>query len=233
MKNKVSIIIPCYNEKSTILNILKKIEDVYLNQIEKEIIIVDDFSTDGTRAILKSLKKYKVIFNEKNHGKGFSVRKGIKNASGDIIIIQDADLEYDPGDYKNLLQPILENKAQVVYGSRERNKNNKIQTGLFFYLGGLFLTKLTNILYGSKLTDQSTCYKIFLKYILDDIDLQENRFGFCSEITAKLLLKNIKPYEVPINYFPRKKFEGKKISWKDGIRAIYVLLKYRIIGFLK
>ena len=230
MKLTLSIIIPCYNEKNTILKILEKIKDVNLFEIEKEIIIIDDFSIDGTREILTSLHDYNIIFNDKNYGKGFSIREGLKQASGEIIIIQDADLEYNPQNYKDLVQPILENNVQVVYGSRVIGPNRTIHSHYSFYLGGLFLTRLTNVLYHSKLTDQPTCYKVFKKSILDAIELKENRFGFCSEVTSKLLLKNIEPYEVPIDYFPRNKSDGKKISWKDGIRAIYIILKYRILS---
>jgi len=230
MKLILSIIIPCYNEKNTILKILEKIKDVRLIGIEKEIIIIDDFSIDGTREILTSLHDYNIIFNDKNYGKGFSIREGLKQASGEIIIIQDADLEYNPQNYKDLVQPILENNVQVVYGSRVIGPNRTIHSHYSFYLGGLFLTRLTNVLYHSKLTDQPTCYKVFKKSILDAIELKENRFGFCSEVTSKLLLKNIEPYEVPIDYFPRNKSDGKKISWKDGIRAIYIILKYRIMS---
>ena len=230
MKLTLSIIIPCYNEKNTILKILEKIKDVNLFEIEKEIIIIDDFSIDGTREILTSLHDYNIIFNDKNYGKGFSIREGLKQASGEIIIIQDADLEYNPQNYKDLVQPILENNVQVVYGSRVIGPNRTIHSHYSFYLGGLFLTRLTNVLYHSKLTDQPTCYKVFKKSILDAIELKENRFGFCSEVTSKLLLKNIEPYEVPIDYFPRNKSDGKKISWKDGIRAIYIILKYRIMS---
>ena len=230
MKLTLSIIIPCYNEKNTILKILEKIKDVNLFEIEKEIIIIDDFSIDGTREILTSLHDYNIIFNDKNYGKGFSIREGLKQASGEIIIIQDADLEYNPQNYKDLVQPILENNVQVVYGSRVIGPNRTIHSHYSFYLGGLFLTRLTNVLYHSKLTDQPTCYKVFKKSILDAIELKENRFGFCSEVTSKLLLKNIEPYEVPIDYFPRNKSDGKKISWKDGIRAINIILKYRIMS---
>jgi len=230
MKLTLSIIIPCYNEKNTILKILEKIKDVRLIGIEKEIIIIDDFSIDGTREILTSLHDYNIIFNDKNYGKGFSIREGLKHASGEIIIIQDADLEYNPQNYKDLVQPILENNVQVVYGSRVIGPNSTIHSHYSFYLGGLFLTRLTNVLYHSKLTDQPTCYKVFKKSILDAIELKENRFGFCSEVTSKLLSKNIEPYEVPIDYFPRNKSDGKKISWKDGIRAIYIILKYRIMS---
>ena len=230
MKQTLSIIIPCYNEKDTILKILEKINNVHLYGIEKEIIIIDDFSTDGTRKILKSLNDYNIVFNDKNYGKGFSVRQGIKNASGNIIIIQDADLEYNPQNYNDLVKPILVNNVQVVYGSRALGPNSAQHSYFSFYLGGKFLTKLTNLLYQSKLTDQPTCYKVFKKNILDTIDLEENGFGFCSEVTSKLLLKNIEPYEVPIDYFPRNKSDGKKISWKDGLRAIYIILKYRIIS---
>ena len=228
MIKKLSIIIPCYNEKDTILEIVDRINKVNLiNGIEKEIIIVDDYSTDGTRELLENIDVQKVLFNKSNHGKGYSLKKGIKHATGDVIVVQDADLEYNPQDYNALLEPMLKDKRQVVYGSRERNAENRKHSGVIFYLGAQVVTKATNILYGSKLTDQPTCYKAFHKDVLEDIDLEEERFGFCSEVTAKVLKNKVEIHEVPISYNPRTKAEGKKISWKDGMRAIYVLLKYR------
>ena len=231
MIKKLSIIIPCYNEKDTILEIVDRINKVELTGgIEKEIIIVDDYSTDGTRELLKdaNIDVQKILFNKSNHGKGYSLKKGIKHATGDVIVVQDADLEYNPQDYNALLEPMLKDKRQVVYGSRERNAENRKHSGVIFYLGAQLVTKATNLLYGSRLTDQPTCYKAFHKDVLGDIELEEERFGFCSEVTAKVLKNKIEIHEVPISYNPRTKAEGKKISWKDGVRAIYVLLKYRL-----
>lgn len=228
---KISIIIPCYNEKKTILSLIKKVEDVDLGNIEKEIIIIDDFSSDGTRELIQDrLKKYKLIFHNKNLGKGSALRTGFKHITGDIIIIQDADLEYDPNDYKNLIQPIIDKKYKVVYGSRERNKQNKTHSGLSFYLGGRVLTWLTNLLYRSELTDEPTCYKVFDKNLLLSIPLKCKKFEFCPEITAKILKKGIEIKEIPISYCPRTSKEGKKIKFRDGVEAVWTLLKYRFIN---
>lgn len=226
---KVSIVIPCYNEKNTILEILKKIERADIGDHEKEIIIIDDGSNDGTRELLRlHARKHQVISHQQNSGKGSALRTGFQYATGDIILIQDADLEYDPADYKRLIQPIVDGKRKVVYGSRERNKKNKFHSGVFFYVGGLFLTWLTNLLYGSKLSDESTCYKVFESQTLKQITLHAQRFDFCPEITAKILKRGIKIQEVPIVYHPRKKHEGKKIRFKDGLEAVWTLLKYRL-----
>jgi glycosyltransferase involved in cell wall biosynthesis len=233
MDTTLSIIVPCYNEKATILELLNKVNQVDLGRVKKEIIIIDDFSIDGTRDVLKEQSQYKIIFNSKNYGKGYSIRKGLKIASGNIIIIQDADLEYNPANYNDLIYPIINSNIDVVFGSRSLGPNNKHHSHFTFFLGGKLLTKLTNLLYFSKLTDQPTCYKVFKKNIIDKVLLSENGFGFCSEVTCKLLVNNIYPYEVPIDYFPRNKLEGKKISWKDGLRAIYIIVKYRIISIIK
>lgn len=222
---KLSIVIPCYNEAPTILELLEKVEKVEVPGFEKEIIVIDDGSQDSSIEILKTQENIKLILNSKNKGKGYALKKGIEGATGDIILIQDADLEYNPENYATLLAPFKDPGTQVVYGSRERNSENKQHSGIWFYWGGLFLTYLTNALYHSKLTDQSTCYKVFRSSVLKSILLTENRFGFCSEVTVKLLKKGIKIKEVSIDYFPRKKSEGKKISWKDGVRAIYIILK--------
>ncbi len=226
---KLSIIIPCYNERQTIASILKLIDAVNLGSVKKEIIIVDDRSNDGTTSILKKYppKKYKVFYHKKNSGKGAAIRTGLKNVTGDIVLIQDADLEYDPRDYPKLIEPIIKGKAQVVYGSRERNRQNKRHSGWSFYAGGLFLTWLTNLLYGSKLTDEATCYKAFDANLIRKIPLQCQRFEFCPEITAKVLRRGIKIAEVPIAYHPRTTQDGKKIRLRDGIEAIWTLIKYR------
>jgi dolichol-phosphate mannosyltransferase len=225
----LSIIIPTYNEKSTILEILRKIEQVDLSDFsfDKEIIIVDDCSTDGTRDILDKLTaKYKIIHHQKNAGKGAAIKTGLKYVSGDYVIIQDADLEYDPEDYRIILGYALKNKAKVVYGSRQRGVK-KVSSSLSYYLGGVFLTFVTNFLYGTKITDESTCYKFFETETIKSIPLKYNRFEFCPEVTAKIAKKGIKIHEVPISYTPRRKKEGKKIKWEDGVKALFVLIRYR------
>lgn len=232
MKKTLSIIIPAYNEISTIKEMLSQIEQVDIGPVKKEIIIVDDGSTDGTRDFLdKQIKKYKVVFHKKNMGKGFAVRTGIKNATGDIIIIQDADLEYDPNDYKKLITPILQGKSKVVYGSRRLHKKNKQYSGFSFFVGGVGLTIIANILYPNlKITDEPTCYKVFRSDVIKSIPLECKRFEFCPEVTAKVAKRHIKIKEIPIKYFPRHSDEGKKIKWKDGVEAVWTLLKYRFMN---
>lgn len=229
----LSIIIPVYNEKSTILEILKQIEAVDLSNLgfEKEIIIVDDGSTDGTSELLKGLKdKYKIISHSKNQGKGEAIRTGLKYASGHYTIIQDADLEYHPSDYKLLLECAFKNNAQVVYGSRPLKKENK-KSSFLYYLGGIFLTWLTNILYHTKISDEATGYKMFETKLLKSIPLKSKGFEFCPEITAKVAKRGIKIQEVPINYSPRSLKAGKKIKWwKDGLKAVWTLIKYRFLN---
>jgi glycosyltransferase involved in cell wall biosynthesis len=230
---KVSIVIPCFNEVNTIGSILKKVLDVKL-PLDKEIIIIDDFSTDGTREYLKSIEGknnlVKIIYHAENRGKGAALRAGFKIASGDIILIQDADLEYDPDDYPKLLQPIIEERADVVYGSRF--KGSVPHRVLFFwhFVGNKMLTFLSNVFTNLNLSDMEVCYKAFRKEILDRLELKENRFGFEPEITAKISKLNCRIYEVGISYYGRSYEEGKKINWKDGVRAVYVILKYNLFG---
>lgn len=226
--SKLSIIIPVYNEKDTLLEILRKIKKVKL-PVKKEIILVDDFSTDGTREIVKKLgsRHIKIFFHDKNYGKGMAIKTGLKNSTGDIIIIQDADLEYDPQDYRNLIKPIINGKAEVVYGSRLlADKKNK-HGHLSFYIGGRIVTIVTNMLFFSRLTDEPTCYKTFKAEVIKKIRIHGNRFEWEPEVTAKILKKGIRIHEVPIAYFPRDKEHGKKINWKDGLQAIWTLVKYR------
>jgi len=228
MKNILSIIIPVFNEKDTILEVLKRAEETNLEEkgFKKEIVIVDDGSNDGTKEILEKLnKKYKIIYHSKNQGKGKAIKTGLNEVSGDFVIIQDADLEYHPKDYERLIQPILEKKALVVYGSRWLDPKN-FHPYKFFYWGGLFLTFLTNFLYGQKLTDILTGYKLFKTEVLKRIDLENSKFEFCCEVTAKISKKGIKIFEVPISYFPRQK-KLKKIKIFDGLKMIFVLLKYK------
>ena len=226
---KVSIIIPCYNEQSTIKEIIYKINSQ--SNIEKEIIVIDDFSDDKTREILENDLKnniHKIILNDRNYGKGYSIKKGIESASGDCIIIQDADLEYDPTDYTKLLDPIINDVADVVYGSRFIGTNERRVLYFWHTIGNKLLTLLSNIFSNLNLTDMEVGYKVFKSNVLKDINLVENRFGFEPEVTAKIAKKNIRIYEVGISYFGRKYSEGKKITWKDGFSAIRCIVKYNV-----
>lgn len=228
----LSVLIPVYNEKNTISEILRKIDEVDLKNLgfNKEIIIVDDGSNDGTADILKTLEgKYKIIYRSKNQGKGAAIRTGLKEVSGDYLIIQDADLEYDPKDYKKLLEIALKNNAEVVYGSRLTNHRNQFSY-TSYYLGGIFLNFATNFLYGTKITDESTGYKLFKTEVIKSISLKCQRFEFCPEVTAKIAKKGIKIYEAPINYYPRHIKEGKKIKWRDGVVALWTLIKYKFVN---
>ena len=226
---KVSIIIPCYNEQSTIKEIINKINSQ--SNIEKEIIVIDDFSDDKTREILENDLKnniHKIILNDRNYGKGYSIKKGIENASGDCIIIQDADLEYDPTDYTKLLDPIINDVADVVYGSRFIGTSERRVLYFWHTIGNKLLTLLSNIFSNLNLTDMEVGYKVFKSNVLKEINLVENRFGFEPEVTAKIAKKNIRIYEVGISYFGRKYSEGKKITWKDGFSAIRCIVKYNL-----
>lgn len=222
----LSVVIPVYNEKETIEKILEKINAVPL---DKEIVIVDNYSTDGTRDILLKIKtdNVKVIYHDQNLRKGTSVRVGIKAASGEIVIIQDADLEYDPNDYLKLIEPIQKNRADFVLGARFK----KGYHGLIIHrLGNRFLTALINFLFGSHLNDYATCYKLAKKQIFIDLDLTSKSFDIEAEIVCKALRKKLRIAEVSVSYHPRSYDEGKKIRWLDGIQAITTILKYKICG---
>lgn len=240
---RLSVVMPVYNERQFIEEILRKVQNV---DIEKEIIIVDDSSTDGTRQFLKELVKakpptlelstskeglrtrnIKVFFQDKNYGKGAALRKGFAEATGNIVVIQDADLEYDPEYYCELLKPIEEGRADAVYGSRFLGEPHRV---LFFwhYVGNRFLTILSNIFTNLNLSDIETCYKMFKREVLCDIKIEQDRFGFEPEITAKIAKKGIRIYEIPISYHGRTYQEGKKIDWKDGIKAIWYILRYNL-----
>lgn len=228
---KLSIIIPVYNEKKTIKEIVRRVMAVKLPKVKKEIVIVDDCSTDGTKKILEKIKrrhpKFKIFYHAQNQGKGGAVRTGLEQATGDYLLIQDADLEYDPRDIPRLLKPIQEGKAKVVYGSRFTGEHRN----MFFWhmVGNKFLSFLTNLLYNTTLSDMEVCYKLFSCDSLKGVVLKERRWGFDPEITAKVLNKGIRIYEVPISYTGREIEEGKKISWRDGFRILWVLVKYRIL----
>ena len=228
---KISVIIPCYNEEKTIEKIVNKILD--LKNLDLEIIIIDDNSTDSSKNIIETKLKnkvHKVINNNINSGKGYSIRKGIESASGEFILIQDADLEYDPNDYYKILEPLKSRVADVVYGSRFIGSDKKRVLYFWHTLGNKFLTLFSNIFTNLNLTDMEVGYKAFKSEILKNIDLKENRFGFEPEVTAKISKKNLLIYEVGISYFGRKYVDGKKITWKDGFSAIRCIIKYNLFG---
>ncbi len=227
---KLSIVIPCYNEESTILQLVDAVRSSPIDK--KEIIIVDDGSTDGTKRILEQLDypEISIIYHSSNQGKGAALRTGFKKATGDICIVQDADLEYDPKELPIVIQPILDDKADVVFGSRFQNGRPHRVVYFWHSVGNGFLTLLSNIVTDINLTDMETCYKAFRTEIIQSIDIKEKRFGFEPEITAKVARKKVRIYEVGITYHGRTYAEGKKIGWKDGVRAIYCILKYGVIG---
>jgi glycosyltransferase involved in cell wall biosynthesis len=228
---KLSIVIPCFNEENTLEKILRAVHAAPGG--EKQIIVVDDFSNDKSRELLQTHLSSLVntlILHEKNMGKGAALRSGIQVATGDIVIIQDADLEYDPNEYDILIQPILDNHADVVFGSRFMG--GKPHRVLYYWhsVGNRFLTLLSNMFTNLNLSDMETCYKVFRREIIQGIEIRENRFGFEPEITAKIARTHCRIYEVGISYNGRTYEEGKKIGWKDGVRAIYCIIKYRIVS---
>ena len=223
---KLSIVIPVYNERKTLETVVAKVNAV---DYDKEIILIDDFSTDGTREILKiyeNKKNFQVLYHKRNQGKGAALRTGFGKVSGDIIIIQDADLEYNPSDYGILIEPILDGRADVVYGSRFLGGPHRV---LFFwhYVGNMILTTWSNMFTNVNLTDMETGYKVFTKEVNESLTLKCNRFGFEPEFTAKVAKNKFRIYEVPISYNGRDYSEGKKITWKDGVAAIWYIFKFR------
>ncbi len=245
---RLSIIIPVYNEAETIAQIVERVQNVELAGVEKELVVVNDGSTDGTDAVLDTLATrwspdvadrpgrhppdvvyplpLKIVHHERNRGKGAAIRTALEHVTGDVIITQDADLEYNPQEYPRLLAPFDDPAVQVVYGSRNLHTNPR--SSLSFYWGGLLLSWLANLLYGSRITDEPTGYKLFRADLLRSLDLESDGFEFCPEATSKVLLRGIEIHEVPISYQPRAFRDGKKINWRDGIQAIWTLFKYRL-----
>jgi len=229
MAVKLSIIIPVYNEETTVRQCLQRVKKAKLpRQVKKEIIVVNDGSKDKSKQILAKIKGIKLISYSQNKGKGYALRQGFKKATGDYLLVQDADLEYDPQDFKKLLEPVLTKKAEVVYGSRFLGPHKN----LFFWnmIANRFLSFITNVLYNTTLSDMEVGYKLLPRKLTNSLDLKEDCFGFEPEVTSKILKKGIRIYEVPISYSGREYFEGKKITWQDGIKALFLLFKYRFFN---
>lgn len=228
---KLSVVIPVYNEKDTILQIVRRVRAVPLD-IEREIVIIDDCSTDGTRALLQTIERdpdIRIILQKRNQGKGAALRTGFESVSGDIVLIQDADLEYDPADYPRLLRPILDGKADAVFGSRFIGGESHRVLYFWHSVANRILTLLSNALTNLNLTDMEVCYKLFRREIIDQIDIEEDRFGFEPEITAKVSRLRCRVYEVGVSYAGRTYEEGKKITWRDGFRALWCIFKYNVL----
>lgn len=251
---KLSVVIPVYNERRYVGEVLRRVQHINIRKVEKELIVVDDCSTDGTREFLKEISdkgkagekvialndqeeldisNIRFFFQEKNQGKGAALRRGFQEITGDVVIVQDADFEYDPVEYPRLLRPIQRGLADVVISSRFLGSGSHRVMYYWHYLGNKFLTMLSNMFTNLNLTDMETCYKVFKADILKQITLEQNRFGFEPEITAKVSKLGCRIYEVPISYYGRTYAEGKKISWKDGFQAIYCILKYGLMPLVK
>jgi glycosyltransferase involved in cell wall biosynthesis len=231
---KLSVVVPVFNERTSIREILRRIQSV---RIPKEIILIDDFSTDGTRDILREIEReqqtedsteIRVLFHERNRGKGAALRTGFEHVTGSIVIVQDADLEYDPAEYPQLIAPIIDGRADVVYGSRFIGETHRV-LNYHHYVGNKLLTTFSNLFTGLNLTDMETCYKVFRREALDAIapTLKSNRFGFEPEVTAKIAKRGLRVYELPISYSGRDYSEGKKITWKDGFQALWCIIRFR------
>jgi len=225
---KISVVIPVYNERNTIAQIVERVSAV---RIDKEIIIVDDHSSDGTRDVLKNLansNNIRIFYHEHNRGKGAALRTGFAQAINDIVVVQDADLEYDPEEYHKLIKPLMDGKADVVYGSRFMGSEAHRVLYFWHMIGNKILTFFSNMLTNLNMTDMETCYKVFRREVIQSITIEEDRFGFEPEITAKLAKKDLRIYEVGISYAGRSYKEGKKINWKDGVSALRCILKYNL-----
>jgi glycosyltransferase involved in cell wall biosynthesis len=226
--HKLSVIVPVYDERNTVVEIVRRMRAVDI-PLEREFVLVDDGSTDGTREVLRQLadSTVRVVYHERNLGKGAAIRTGLEQITGDLVLVQDADLEYDPEDWPKLLAPVLRGKAQVVYGSRFTGERRNM---LFLHwVGNRFLSLVTNMLYNTTLSDMETCYKLFDRRLLASITLRSTRFEFEPEVTAKVLRRGVRIYEVPISYAGRESHEGKKITWRDGLTALWTLVKYRFV----
>jgi glycosyltransferase involved in cell wall biosynthesis len=225
---KLSVVVPVFNERNTVVEVLRRMRSVELpDGIEREIIVVDDGSNDGTRDVLRQLgdSTVRVVMHERNRGKGAAVRTGFTHATGEYILIQDADLEYDPEDWPKLLNPVLRGKARVVYGSRFTGERRNMM--LLHWIGNRFLSMTTNVLFNTTLSDMETCYKLLERDLVESLGLQSDRFDIEAEISAKILKRGIRIYEVPISFSGREFSEGKKITWRDGFSALWTLVKYR------
>jgi len=231
--SRISILIPVFNEAKTVRELLSQVDAAPVAGLQKELILVDDGSTDGTRGVLEHLdglqSSFRVVFHGRNMGKGAAIRTALTYASGDVILIQDADLEYDPRDYEELLDPLLRGRADVVYGSRLRGGKPVRDFSLLYLWGNKFVTFITNLLYRAALTDMETGYKVFRADVIKNIQVRANRFDFEPEITAKVLKRGHKLVELPIAYYGRPHSEGKKLTWRDGFGALWTLFKYRFI----
>lgn len=227
----LSIVIPVFDEVNTLKEVIGRVREVHLPQVaRREIVIVDDYSTDGTRDLLAAYKGqngFKIVFHDRNRGKGAALRTGIAETTGSIVLIQDADLEYDPQEYPKLMAPLLAGKADVVFGSRFAGGESKRVLYFWHSVGNKFLTTLSNMFTNINLTDMETCYKVFRGEVIRSIRIEEDRFGFEPEVTSKVARMGCRIYEVGIGYSGRTYAEGKKINWKDGVRAIWCILKYR------
>jgi glycosyltransferase involved in cell wall biosynthesis len=226
---KLTIVVPVFNERNTLVEVLRRMRAVELpDGIEKEIIVVDDGSTDGTRDVLRQLgdSTVRVVMLDKNQGKGAALRAGFAHATGEFVLVQDADLEYDPEDWPKLLHPVMRGRARVVYGSRFTGERRNML--LLHWIGNRFLSMTTNVLYNTTLSDMETCYKLIERSLIDEMKLQSNRFDIEAEMSAKILKRGVRIYEVPISYSGREFDEGKKITWRDGFSALWTLVKYRI-----
>jgi glycosyltransferase involved in cell wall biosynthesis len=230
---RLTILMPVYNEARTIREILRQVDAADAAGLDTDLIVVDDGSTDGTREILQTLDglktPFQVLFHGRNMGKGAALRTALRHATGDIILIQDADLEYDPKEYPELLAPILAGRADVVYGSRLRGGKPVRDFSLLYLWGHKFVTSVANLLYGAALTDMTSCYKVFRADVLRQIQIRADRFEFEAEVTAKVLRRRHRIVELPISYYGRDRAEGKKLSWRDGIGTVWALVKYRVV----